>query len=588
MKRGNLLIALLVLLAAVSIFSTGLYANFLDTFTGNSFSFVTGNMVSITGEAGAPAETDTNQKVKGEHCTANRDCYSYSSPQISNACRGTNNYCYDQLPAANEQPKRGIGRICNLNSQCLSGKCSNGICGKKRGETCANNGQCLSGDCFDRTQCDYSNVNTGNNANDLCSIDTDCKKSEGYRCSSFHRCVTIASLKKTGESCTSNGISYDQKCLSGTCTNDKCAKSADGELCESNPDCSSSVCGADKRCSSGAPSQGNAGNNACNSDSDCPQGKKCKNLYSATPYGSKQEVALLSSKKCIEVLNECPNAWKGCEANQSCFKHAAAHSTKQKCSPDIRKLSELTCSNTKHCAAGESCIAPEFGVGVKYCMKLGCTSSKNCMTPPYDELGKLMGNLKAAVYCKSLGNGRNVCDGKFIKNLKCETDSDCPGIDHKCITVGSSKTCMVPAVPSETPGDDRLNNLKDAINNAINFLSPRIQAVVREHDIPVTGRFTNVEIAAGQNNVGFQQTVLRGRNMPITQNNNAPAATLSLSEWISTIAGMDGRMQSIEDQICAESFRHPEIENDGLPCVRESPIQRSAFSTMFGRLTGRG
>lgn len=517
MKRGNLLIALLVLLAAVSIFSTGLYANFLDTFTGNSFSFVTGNMVSITGEAGAPAETDTNQKVKGEHCTANRDCYSYSSPQISNACRGTNKYCYDQLPAANEQPKRGIGRICNLNSQCLSGKCSNGICGKKRGETCANNGQCLSGDCFDRTQCDYSNP-TSSDPNDLCSDDTDCTTNEEYKCSNFHRCIKVTELRNYDAACT-----YNPECLSGNCNNGKCAKSADGELCESITDCSSNVCGAGKKCSSGT----GEGVSACTS-------------------------------------------WKNCNANQYCKQDGT-------CATDNRQITERKCvegSYETKIGKGEKCrISIFFSSGtdanLAYFQREGCTSNSQCQLT--------IGGTKIYNYCKKNGfcDARLFADGRGCKTRSslCAINEDCDTATNKCEARPEELVDLPDAgggdVEGYSPQNAQMAQLRDAINNAINFLLPRIQAVVREHDIPVTGRFTNVEITVGQNN-------------------NAPAATLSLSEWISTIAGMDGRMQSIEDQICAESFRHPEIENDGLPCVRESPIQKSAFSTMFGRLTGRG
>lgn len=438
MKRGNALIVLLVLLVSVSIFSTGLYANFLDTFTGNSFSFVTGNMVSVTGntittpgiiiEEARPASSQNlgeNNRIAGERVINSFECRSNSR---------RNDVCWDPVPSAQNTGINSIGTTCSLGNECSTGYCmngrcrarivgltcstsnqcegsicSNGICGIPARGTCRSYTECLSYNCAG-SKCQKTTIGANvDNSLSYCATDNDCYLSSN-KCL-LHRCRRLSSLKNYNDVCIDHGLSFNEKCLSGTCTNGKCAKSQNGELCERNTDCSTNyVCNANKRCSLSA------------NGAECTIDSECTSNY-CNPASDKCALKITTPNIVIQVAPIQREAdGTDCDSDNEC-------------------ISTFCDQATDKCAAGEQVNA-----------------------------------------------------------------------------------------------EDRLVRLRTAINNALNFLLPRIQGVVRQHDNPVVGLAT-------------------------------------LGEWRTSITDMGASMQSIEDQICAESFRHPEIENEGLPCTQQAATQ---------------
>ncbi len=631
MKRGGILIAVLVAMAALSLFLTGLHAGFLDTITGNSFSLITGNFINFN------LPLPTQAKGAGQSCTTNSQC---------------------------------------LSTYCVSGKCDKGLAG----QTCNNRNDCFSKSCNNK-KCkslgEYQANTEIRTKGQECKVNTDCDSGQTNKDSPYHLKCNGATANKLGicgltssQVCrnVANTVKDPSYCLSGKCSsgdNGKCQRSPENGPCGQNSNCASGfVCGINNRCQKSCARDSDCDSqhlcdgqkcvSTCNVNSDCmsqylecksvngkkrctpssattattpgiamqqaqtqSQGQlkadgetctnnnecssnKCSNIYGGTEY--QEGTPLLKNKICLRSGQSC-GSWASCPTGQGCFATSSTKNSPKKCYNDYRKFSEIGCSNSKPCAAGETCISPIFGMGVKYCMRLGCTSSQDCSTPPFNDVTnppQSQVGLKVSLYCKAttfMGSPVNVCDGNLAKNLVCNTNSDCPGIGHVCQMVGDKKMCVVSGVQqdnndnlNEEPENDdensRLEKWRAAIERALQNAQSRITNSIRAHeDVEVTGLAIS-GLRPGISDV-FQRTQARVQQPEQeAQQQEEPVQARTVAEWKTELSALDASAQQVEGLICSEHSRHPEIEIEGLPCTQpeiQGALKKSIWATVLPR-----
>lgn len=355
--------------------------------------------------------------------------------------------------------------------------------------------------------------------------------------------INLPSSKKAGEACTDN-----LQCLSGYCEtrsgrDKKCGKSLEGESCSVSNDCYSANCQSNK-CGSNHPNVARTGTYRlgmkCTQDSNCPNfpvvGRKC-------------------TKKTGETTGLCGLPAGGqCSTGNPCL---SGNCEDRKCT---KSPGAFLCVKENDCFGNNKCINNRC-----HCQKnADCAADKFC-----DKSGVCVGiNKRINEFCKD------------ARTCSCNQNSECEGKLERCVSYSSPictgsqkdsagrvckrKLCAEPA-PPEPCGEldpecnpegvreenERLNKWRNAILNALNLFKTRLNVVERQHQSQTTGSFWS----------GFAT-----READAGAARNPEAVPETVDEWKTELRSMDTQMQSVENRICSESAKHPEIETEGLPC----------------------
>ena len=377
--------------------------------------------------------------------------------------------------------------------------------------------------------------------------------------------IKLPSLKGPGETCVNNVDCFSGYCESRAGRDKKCRASIEGESCFFNKNCLSGICNSQKKCDSRTVTTGLKNGEKCTQDSQCLQ-KKC-------------------SKKQGSVAGICGLANGGaCQTGNPCF--------------------SISCENRK-------CAKSPLGL---FCVADGnCRNGSKCINNACRECMKNT-DCSARQYCNKAGNcvGINSRINEFCKDAKtcsCSQDSECEGLKEKCVAYSSlsltpictsraqgasckpkicaecfGNVCVAPGTELPAAGDcsgpdctsegdreenERLNKWKLAIEKALSLFKTRLTQVEKQHQSQATGRsITGFQIFAPKNLVGVESGPKLEQPIGAIGGVAVPERVPStIEEWKTALKALDNTSQLVEDRICSESFKHPEIETEGLPCT---------------------